>query len=227
MDIVLIAQYWQLFLEGVWTTVWLVSLSLLIGGIMAIPLAIAQAYEIPFLGRFSAIYSYAFRGTPLLVQLYIIYYGLAQFEVIRDSIFWPILKHAHWCALISFSLNSAGYVCEILRGAILSVPKGETEAGESIGMTRTRIIRRIVLPSAMRKSIPAYSNEVIFLLHASVIASTVTVTDILGAGRQLNSQFYVVYEGFLTAALLYVILVFGVNHIFKKTEARFLRHLMR
>ena len=227
MNFVIIAQYWPFFLEGVLTTVWLVSLSLLIGGVMAIPLAIAQAYEIPFLGRLSAIYSYAFRGTPLLVQMYIIYYGLAQFEVIRDSIFWPVLKHAHWCALISFSLNSAGYVCEILRGAMVSVPKGETEAAESIGMTRTRIIRRIVLPSAMRKSIPAYSNEVIFLLHASVIASTITVTDILGAGRRLNSEYYVVYEGFLTAALLYVILVFGINRIFKKTESRYLRHLMR
>ena len=227
MNFVIIAQYWPFFLEGVLTTVWLVSLSLLIGGVMAIPLAIAQAYEIPFLGRLSAIYSYAFRGTPLLVQMYIIYYGLAQFEVIRDSMFWPVLKHAHWCALISFSLNSAGYVCEILRGAMVSVPKGETEAAESIGMTRTRIIRRIVLPSAMRKSIPAYSNEVIFLLHASVIASTITVTDILGAGRRLNSEYYVVYEGFLTAALLYVILVFGINRIFKKTESRYLRHLMR
>ncbi len=227
MNFVIIAQYWPFFLEGVLTTVWLVSLSLLIGGVMAIPLAIAQAYEIPFLGRLSAIYSYAFRGTPLLVQMYIIYYGLAQFEVIRDSMFWPVLKHAHWCALISFSLNSAGYVCEILRGAMVSVPKGETEAAESIGMTRTRIIRRIVLPSAMRKSIPAYSNEVIFLLHASVIASTITVTDILGAGRRLNSEYYVVYEGFLTAALLYVILVFGINQIFKKTESRYLRHLMR
>ena len=227
MDFALIAQYWHIFLEGVLTTVWLVSLSLLIGGVMAIPLAIAQAYQIPYLGRISAIYSYAFRGTPLLVQLYIIYYGLAQFEVIRDSIFWPILKHPHWCALISFSLNSAGYVCEILRGAIVSVPKGETEAAESIGLTRARVVRRIVLPSAMRKSIPAYSNEVIFLLHASVIASTITVTDILGAGRQLNNQYYVVYEGFLTAALLYLILVFGVNRIFKKTEARYLRHLLR
>ncbi len=227
MDFAIIAQHWQVFAEGVLTTVWLVSLSLLIGGVMAIPLAIAQAYGIPFFGRCSAIYSYAFRGTPLLVQLYIIYYGLAQFEFIRESILWPILKQAHWCALISFSLNSAGYVCEILRGAILSVPKGEIEAAESIGLTRARVIRRIVLPSAMRKSIPAYSNEVIFLLHASVIASTITVTDILGAGRTLNNQYYVVYEGFLTAAALYVILVFGVNSIFKKSEARFLRHLTR
>lgn len=227
MEYDLIWQHRDLFLEGVWTTLWLIGASLFCGGVLAVPLALFQAYKVPYLGKFSAIYSYAFRGTPLLVQLYLLYYGLSQFEAVRDSIFWAALKRPEICALIAFSLNSAAYVCEMIRGAILAIPPGEIEAGEAIGMSSTKVIRRIVIPSALRKALPAYSNEVIFMLHASVIASTITITDILGAGRTLNGMYYVAYEGLLTAAALYLIIVFIVDWIFKSAEKRFLAHLVR
>ncbi|MEO3415241.1 ABC transporter permease subunit [Roseovarius sp. CAU 1744] len=227
MEFDLIWQHRDLFLEGVWTTIWLIGTSLFIGGVMAIPLALAQAYKVRYLGRAAAAYSYAFRGTPLLVQLYLLYYGLAQFELVRESLFWPLLKRPEICAVIAFSMNSAAYVCEMIRGAILAIPKGEIEAAEAIGMSSVKVTRRIIIPSALRKALPAYSNEVIFMLHASVIASTITITDILGAGRTLNGMYYLAYEGLITAAILYLVIVFVVDRIFNRAEKRFLAHLVR
>ena len=148
MEYDLIWEHRDLFLEGVWTTIWLIGTSLFFGGVAAIPLALLQAYKVPVLGRAAAAYSYAFRGMPLLVQLYLLYYGLAQFELVRASILWPVLKRPEICAIIAFSMNSAAYVCEMIRGAILSIPKGEIEAAAAIGMSRSKLIRRIIIPSA-------------------------------------------------------------------------------
>ncbi len=222
MDLSLVADNWTLFAEGVWTTLWLVTLSLILGGLMAIPLAVVQAFRVPVLGQLAAGYSYAIRGTPVLIQVYLLYYGLAQFEAVRTSVFWPLLRDAQTCALIGFALNSAAYTGEILRGAIAAIPRGLHEAAAALGLSRWMAIRLVVLPLAIRRSLPAYSNEVIFMIHASVIASTITVVDILGAGRQLNSTYYVVYEGFLTAAVLYMALVLLVTLAFRMLEIRFL-----
>lgn len=227
MEYDLIWEHRDLFIEGVWTTLWLIGTSLFIGGVLAIPLALAQAYKVPVLGKISATYSYAYRGTPLLVQLYLLYYGLAQFEFVRESVFWPLLKRPEICAIIAFSMNSAAYVCEMIRGAILAIPKGEIEAAEAIGMSPFKLTRRIIIPSALRKALPAYSNEVIFMFHASVIASTITITDILGAGRTLNGMYYLAYEGLIAAAVLYLIIVFIVDRIFNRAERHFLAHLLR
>ncbi len=224
MDIGLIIEHLPLFFEGVWTTLSLVGLSLLCGLSLAIPLALVQAYDVPVLGRMAGAYCYMFRGTPMLVQLYIIYYGLAQFDFIRESLAWYALSSAYFCAFLSFTLNSAAYVAEIYRGAIVNLDKGEIEAAVAYGMSRSQAIRLIVLPQAMRNSLPAYSNEVIFLIHASVIASTITIIDILGAGRKLNASYYVVYEGFLTAAVFYLVIVMIISLIFRKLEARLLAH---
>lgn len=222
MDIELILQNWSLFLQGIWTTLWLVATALLIGGLMAIPLALAQALKIRFWGQLAFGFSYAFRGTPLLVQMYLIYYGLSQFEAVRDSVFWFVLKDAALCALISFSLNSAAYTSEILRGAMVAIPKGISEAAQALGLKRWQALMLVIVPLALRRSIPAYSNEVIFMLHASVIASTITVVDILGAGRQINADYYLVYEGFLAAAVIYMTLVLIISLIFRQLERRFL-----
>lgn len=221
MDIPLILENWPLFMEGLFNTIWLVGLALVLGGLLAIPLAVTQAYKVPILGKISFGFSYALRGTPLLVQLYIIYYGLGQFEAVRNSIFWPFLQKPHFCALLGFSLNSAAYASEIIRGAIIRIPKGSIEAAEAMGMSRWLMIRRIILPIAYRRSLFAYSNEVIFMLHGSVIASTITIIDILGAGRRLNSQYYVVYEGFITAALLYMAIVAVISIAFRWIEKRY------
>lgn len=222
MDLDLILQNWPLFLSGIWTTLWLVAASLALGGLLAVPIALAQTEKTRFWRHVAFGYSYAFRGTPLLVQLYLIYYGLSQFEFVRDSFLWIAFKQASVCALISFTLNNAAYSSEILRGAILAVPKSLSEAGEALGLSRSKVLFLVVLPLALRRSIPAYSNEVIFVVHASVVASTITVVDILGAGRQLNATYYLIYEGFLVAAILYMALVTLVSLVFRRLEWRFL-----
>lgn len=221
MDLSLIADNWQLFAKGVGNTLSLVALSLVAGFLLAVPLALCQAYTTPVLGKMATGYSYLVRGTPLLIQAYLIYNGLAQFEFVRSSVAWIVLKDAYSCALVAFSLNSAAYISEILRGAIISIPKGLHEAAKALGLRPRQAFWLVTLPIALRRSIPAGTNEVIFLLHASVIASTITIVDILGAGRELNNKFYVTYEGFVTAALLYLVIVFVLTKIAKSLEQRF------
>lgn len=226
LDVALIAKNFDRFLYGVWTTLNLTFLALLLGGILAIPMALARAAKHPVWNPVVWSYTYVFRGTPLLVQTYLIYYGAGQFEVVRESWLWdPILSSARWCALIAFTLNTAAYTTELLRGAIVDTPKGEVEAAMATGHSYAARMRRIVLPSAFRRAIPAYSNEVIFMLHGSVVASTITLQDILGVGRWLNGRYYLAYEGFITAALLYFVIVFAITRVFRWLERRYLRHL--
>ncbi|MFX0541280.1 ABC transporter permease [Roseovarius sp. S4756] len=226
LDIALIAENFDRFLYGVWTTLNLTFLALLLGGLMAIPMAIARASGHRVFNPLVQTYTYVFRGTPLLVQTYLIYYGVGQFAVIRESFLWdPILSSAWWCALIAFTLNTAAYTTELLRGAIADTPKGEVEAAIATGHSYRSRMRRIILPSAFRRAIPAYSNEVIFMLHGSVIASTITLQDILGVGRWLNGRYYLAYEGFITAAVLYFLIVLCIAWAFRWFERRYLRHL--
>ena len=228
LDVALIAANFDRFLYGVWVTLNLTFLSLVLGGLLSIPMAIARASGHAVLNPLVQGYTYVFRGTPLLVQTYLIYYGVGQFEVIRQSFLWdPILSSAWWCALIAFTLNTAAYTTELLRGAIADTPKGEVEAAIAMGHSYRSRMRRIILPSAFRRAIPAYSNEVIFMLHGSVIASTITLQDILGVGRWLNGRYYLAYEGFITAAVLYFLIVLCITWIFRSIERRYLRHLTR
>lgn len=228
LDLSLIAQNFDRFLYGVWTTLNLTFLSLILGGLVAIPMAIARASRNRILNPIIWAYTYVFRGTPLLVQTYLIYYGVGQFEVIRQSWLWdPVLSQAWWCALIAFTLNTAAYSTELLRGAIVDTPLGEVEAAIASGHSRLGRLRRIILPSAFRRAIPAYSNEVIFMLHGSVVASTITLQDILGVGRWLNGRYYLAYEGFITAAGLYFLIVLAITFAFRRAETRYLRHLTR
>lgn len=228
LDISLIAANFDRFLYGVWMTLNLTFLSLILGGLLAIPMAIARASRHRILNPIVWAYTYVFRGTPLLVQTYLIYYGVGQFEVIRQSWLWdPILSSAWWCALIAFTLNTAAYSTELLRGAIVDTPVGEVEAAIASGHSARGRLRRIILPSAFRRAIPAYSNEVIFMLHGSVVASTITLQDILGVGRWLNGRYYLAYEGFITAAGLYFLIVLAITFAFRGAERRYLRHLGR
>jgi arginine/ornithine transport system permease protein len=224
-DFMLAAKHVDLFLLGIRNTLILLVGPLCLASLFAIPLAAARASRTPVLSPLTFAYTYLFRGTPLLVQLYLLYYGAAQFSFIRESILWTILREAWWCAFISFTLCSTAYVTEILRGAIEAVPLGEIEAAKAYGMSPFTAFRRIVLPNAMRRALPAFSNEVIFSLHATVIASTVTIIDILGAARQFNNKYYLAFDGFLIAALLYMALVFLINRGFKYWESKWHRHL--
>lgn len=226
LDVGLILAHSDRFLYGLWTTVELTALSLALAALLAVPLALVRAYGHPLANLPVWCFTYLFRGTPLLVQVYLIYYGLSQFAWVREGVLWgPVLSQAWWCAIIAFSLNSAAYTTELLRGAILATPRGELEAARACGMSRGQAVRRIVLPSAFRRVLPAYGNEVIFMLHGSAVASIITLQDILGAGRWLNGRYYVAYEGFVTAAVLYMLLVYLITRGFALAEWRWLAHL--
>ena len=226
LDFVLVWDHIDKFLYGALLTMEITVISLFVGGLLCIPLAIARAYKHPWFNGPIWAFTYVFRGTPLLVQTYLFYYGLAQFDVVRESFLWgPILSQAYWCALLAFTLNTAAYTTEFLRGAIETTPVGEVEAARACGMSRFTMIRRIVLPSAFRRALPAYSNEVIFMVHSSVVLSTITLQDILGVGRWLNGRYYVAYEGFVTAMLFYMVLVFFISQGFRLWEKHWLGHL--
>jgi len=227
MDFSIIIDNLPLLFKGLGLTLQLLAISLVIGFFMSIPLSIMAASPNPWLRIPVQIYIYIFRGTPLLIQIFIIYYGLSQFDWLRESILWNIFKEAYWCAVIAFSLNTAAYTAEIFRGAILQTPKGEIEAAEACGMSRFDQYRHIILPSALRRSIPMYGNEVIFMLHATVLAGVITLVDLFGAAKIINSRHYAPFESFISAGLFYLTITFTIVFIFKLAENHFLKHLKR
>ena len=214
-------HYW----EGLVTTVQLVFLSLLIGLMIALPLGILRTSKNRWISTPIWAYVYIFRGTPLLVQLYLIYYGTAQIKGIQDSLFWPILSEAFYPCLIAFVLNTAAYTVEIIRGAIDTTPKGELEAARAYGMSKWLCLRRIILPSALRRGLPAYANEVIFMLHASSIASVVTIVDLTGAARDIYAKYYAPFDAFIFVACIYLLLTFTLIFAFRQLETRLMAHL--
>jgi arginine/ornithine transport system permease protein len=221
MDFSIIFESFDVYLDGLFTTVWLVVLSLIIGLTIAIPLAIARNSNNWLLVAPTWSFIYFFRGTPLLVQLYLIYYGMDQFVPVKGTL-W---ENAWFCALVAFILNTSAYTSEIIRGAINGLPKGEIEAAKAYGMSPYATYSRIILPSALRRALPAYSNEVIFMLHGSAVAGIVTILDLTGAARLVSSRYYAPFESFLTAGLFYMALTFVILFVFKQAEKRFLAYL--
>jgi arginine/ornithine transport system permease protein len=221
-----IVENLPLYAHGAWTTLQLLLISLTLGALIAVPLAVLRSMSSPWAWRPVWLYTYVFRGTPMLVQLFLIYYGLAQFEAVRESALWPYLSSAWFCACLAFVLNTGAYTTEIFAGAIKSLPAGEIEAAKSLGMTRAVMFRRIVLPAALRRSLPAYSNEAIFMLHGTSLASIVTILDLTGAARQVNAIYYMPFEAFITAALCYFVLTLALVSLFHAAEKRWLRPLM-
>ena len=219
------------FLRGAWLTIQLVVLALCLGLSCAIPLAIMRVSSSPWLSRPVFAYTYFMRGTPMLVQLLLIYYGLAQFQWLRDawasgSPFWLLFREPYFCALLAFTINTCAYTVEIIAGSIRSIPHGEIEAAQAIGMSYFTMLRRIVIPSALRRSIPAYSNEVIFMLQGSSIASVVTLVDLTGAARDVYSRHFAPFEAFMFAGLIYLLMTFAIVGLFRLAERRWLAHLM-
>ena len=225
MDFTIILENIGIYFEGLRTTLVLVSISLMLGLLIAIPLAVLRTSKNYLVQAPIRAYVYFFRGTPLLVQMFIIYYGFGQFEAIKASVVWPFFKEAWFCALFAFTLNTGAYTTEILRGAIEATPNGEVEAAKAAGMSRLLMLRRILLPSAFRRALPQYGNEIIFMLHGSSLASVITIVDITGAARIINSRFYSPYEAFLTAAVFYMSLTFITVFLLKKLEGRWFAHL--
>jgi histidine transport system permease protein/arginine/ornithine transport system permease protein len=170
-------------------------------------------------------YTYFFRGTPMLLQLLVLYYGLSQFEWVRNSLFWPYLREPYWCALIAFALNTCAYTTEIFAGSMRNIPQGEIESARAYGMNPMTLLRRIILPSALRRAIPSYSNEVILMLQGSSIASAVTLMDLTGAGRSVYSDYYAPFEAFLFIGLVYMVMTFALVGLFRLLEVRYLAYL--
>lgn len=221
MDFSILFESWELYLDGFITTVWMVAVALVVGLIIAIPVGIARNSKNPMIYFPAWAYIYFFRGTPLLIQLYLVYYGLSQLIEVQGTM-W---QEAWFCALFVFILNTAAYTSEIIRGAINSLPKGEIEAAKAYGMSTPQAFRRIILPSAMRRALPAYSNEVIFMVHGSAVAGIVTIVDLTGAARIVNSRYYAPFESYLFAGMCYMVLTFTIIWGFKKLEQHWLQHL--
>ncbi|MCM2283506.1 MAG: ABC transporter permease [Desulfobacula sp.] len=227
MNFSIIADNIGIYFLGLKNTLILVSVSLSIGLVFAVPLAVLRTSKnILISGPINA-YTYFFRGTPLLVQMFLIYYGMGQFETIKASFLWPFFREAYFCALFAFTLNTCAYTIEIIRGAIENTPHGEVEAAKAAGMSLYLRFTRIILPSAFRRALPTYGNEIIFMLHGSSLASVITIIDITGAARIINSRYYTPYEAFITAGAFYLTITFILVWLLKKLEYRWLAHLRR
>lgn len=202
------ARYLPRIVDGLWLTLELIVVSGLIGLALAVPIALARVARAPALWMPAYGYIFFFRGTPLLVQIFLVYYGLSQFEALRAAgwLWDEVLSQPYWCAIIAFSLNTAAYTAELLRGAMLAVPRGEIEAAQSLGLTRADQLRSVILPRAFGIILPAYGNEVILMLKGSALASTITLLDLMGATRSVIARTYMSMEFFLLAGVLYLLI---------------------
>ena len=229
----IVQEYWKAYLwfdgyqlSGVAMTLWLLVASIAIGGTLAVPLAVARVSSNPLLRMPVWFYTYVFRGTPLYIQLLILYTGIYSLQVVRDQ---PTLdaffREGMNCTLLAFALNTCAYTTEIFAGAIRATPYGEIEAGRTYGMSTFTLYRRIILPSALRRSLPYYSNEVILMLHSTTLAFTATVPDLLKVARDVNSATYSSFEAFGLAAVLYALMVFTLVWLFRRCEVRWLAFL--
>lgn len=207
-------------LEGAYLTLELVAISVVVGLLVAIPLGMARASRHWYVRALPFSYIFFFRGTPLLLQLFLVYYGLAQFDAVRESIFWPYLRDPYWCALLAMTMHTAAYIAEIIRGAIQAVPPGEVEAARALGMSRGQTMWHITLPRAARIGLPAYSNEVILMLKASSLASTITLLELTGMARTIIARTYLPVEIFFAAGLFYLVMTFVLVQFFRWLERK-------
>ncbi|MGH8437207.1 MAG: ABC transporter permease [Pseudomonas sp.] len=209
-------------LDGAVLTLELVCIAVVAGLILALPMGIARASRHWYVRAVPYGYIFFFRGTPLLVQLFLVYYGVAQFESIRQGPLWPYLRDPYWCAILTMTMHTAAYIAEILRGAIQAVPPGEVEAARALGMSRWQAMFYIILPRAARIGLPAYSNEVILMLKASALASTITLLELTGMARTIIARTYLPVEIFFAAGMFYLLMAYLLVRGFKLLE-RWLR----
>lgn len=229
----LIQTYWRSYLwndgyntSGLAMTLWLLVISCLIGFCLALPMAVARVSSRRWLSVPVWLFTYLFRGTPLFVQLLLIYSGLGSLHWIQDSPpLWDFFREGLNCTITALALNTCAYSTEIFAGAIDATPSGEVEAGRAIGMTGLTLYRRILLPSALRRALPAYSNEVIFMLHATSVAFTATVPDLLKVAVDVNAATFQTFEAYGIAALLYLMVTFVLVGSFRLMERRWLAYL--
>ncbi len=221
----LLTNYWIDFALGTWLTVQLVVIAAICGFLIAVPVALGRLSKNPLVRGLTTAYSLFFRGTPLLVQIFLVYFGLGQFGFVRDSVLWPLLREAYVCALITFSLNTAAYSGEILRGGIIAVPPGEVEAAKAAGMSSFQTYRLVILPRALAIALPAYSNEVIILMKGTALASTITLLELMGSAQYVASSTYQPILVFGVAGVIYYLLTLIISRLFAWLEGRYTRYM--
>jgi polar amino acid transport system permease protein len=219
-----IPAYYELGLQGLWRTIWITIVTGALGFALSIPLGLAQAAGPWWLSAPSKTFCTIIRGTPLLLQLWLLYYGLGtlfpQFPWIRSSELWPYLRQAWPYAVLALTLSTAGYVGEVMRGAFAGVPRGQLEAAKAYGMPRGTVFRRIWLPQAVMSVLPTLSGETVLLLKATPLVATITVVDIYGVASRVRSDTLIVYEPLLLIAVIYLCITGVIVFLFKKLEAR-------
>tara|TARA_B100001029_G_scaffold175727_1_gene177570 strand:+ start:1280 stop:1951 length:672 start_codon:yes stop_codon:yes gene_type:complete len=221
MDFELMITSFPKLLIATTVTLKLLSLSLLFGLVIGLLFAVMRMSKKFLFNKFAYGYSYLFRGTPLLVQIFIIYFGFGQVEFIRNSILWVILKEPYWCAIIAFALNTGAYTSEILRSAFQTIKKGYIEAGKSLGISGKIIFYKIQIPIAIRQSLPAYGNEIILMLKGTSLASTVTLMDLTGVAKYIISTTFKPIEVFIVAGSIYLFMTFLVHNLIKFLERKY------
>ncbi|MBI3507992.1 MAG: ABC transporter permease [Proteobacteria bacterium] len=220
MDFAFLYEMLLTILPGVPLTLKLAASSVALGAFLALPLALMRLSKIGVLDWFAKIYVFVFRSTPLLLQIFVIYYGLGQFPEIRRSFLWPFLRDPYWCAILALTLNTAAYASEIIRGGLTSVPLGQIEAASAVGMSRFTTFRRIVLPQAIRQALPGYGNELILMVKATSLASIITMMEITGIAAKMISETYRAIEIFVVAGAIYLCLNFVLTRLVMLLEAR-------
>ena len=221
MDLELMINSLPKLLSAAIVTLKLLSVSLFVGLFIGLGFAILRLNKNIFINRFAYGYSYLFRGTPLLVQIFIIYFGLGQIEYLRSTFFWVILKEPYWCAIIAFALNTGAYTSEILRSAFQTIKPGLIEAGKSLGISNKIIFYKIQIPLAIRQSLPAYGNEIILMMKGTSLASTVTLMDLTGVAKYIISTTFKPIEVFIVAGSIYLFMTFIIHNIIKFLEKKY------
>ncbi|MFL2892968.1 MAG: ABC transporter permease [Candidatus Pelagibacter sp.] len=221
MDFELMIGSFPKLLSATVITLKLLSLSLFFGLFIGLLFAILRMNKNPIVNKFAYGYSYVFRGTPLLVQIFIIYFGLGQIENLRSTFLWVILKEPYWCAIIAFALNTGAYTSEILRSAFQTIKPGLIEAGKSLGIPNKVIFYKIQIPIAIKQSLPAYGNEIILMLKGTSLASTVTLMDLTGVAKYIISTTFKPIEVFIVAGGIYLFMTFCVHNLIKFLEKKY------
>jgi octopine/nopaline transport system permease protein len=220
MDLDFLRETILMLLSGAPLTLQLAAFSVGAGAVLAVLLALMRLSGNPLLDYPARSYVFVFRGTPLLVQIFLIYYGLGQFPEIRDSFAWPFLRQPYWCALLALTLNTAAYSSEIIRGGILSVPFGQIEAARACGMSRALIFRRIVVPQGLRVALPAYGNEIILMTRSTALASVITLMEVTGIASKIIAETFRPVEVFICAGAIYLSLNFAISRGIALLERR-------
>ena len=219
-----IERYWPLALQGLWRTIWILAVTCALGFPLAIPLGLAQAAGPRFLAIPARAFCTVIRGTPLLLQLWLLYFGLGslfpQFPWIRESELWPYLRQAWPYAVLGLTLSFAGYEGEVMRGAFAGVPRGQLEAARAFGMSRWKIFRRIWLPQAIQRALPTLAGETVLQLKATPLVATITVVDIYAVAGRVRQDTFIVYEPLLLLALVYLTITGIIVFAFRKLESR-------